>query len=385
MRSPLTMMLHLILSCCLLNAVQGYANPNAGSISGKVVSSAGTAIPGARITIINRSNENHFEAVTDCSGTYQTSVLPGNFGVRFQAQGFRSDTRAPIRVEMSRATRVDARLRTDNAVRREVDNGAGTDVRLGAITGTVTNEAGVAIPASITATNETGTRYASTTDSAGVYHLSNLVGGSYDVSIRTERFRSGTPKTVIVKPAHVSCVDFQPVVKEEGIEVCSGSCPILDTDSSLPQPGIEIDIYSKTNVVKQDSVVWLTVVLRNRSDHSVFIPPNPNPSILGYEIFAFGRCSCPGQLGSRDLVLNASASTSPLKTKSPGDGTRLPPGGVLTDKIGLTTFGGLNHPGTYSVVVKRPQVSMSSKCCDSVKDMPIVWSNRIGVTVIAAE
>ena len=70
-----------------------------------------------------------------------------------------------------------------------------------------------------------GTRYASATDSAGVYRLSNLVSGSYDLSIKTERFHFGTPKTVIVKPAHVSCVGFQPVVKEgirEDIEVCSG-------------------------------------------------------------------------------------------------------------------------------------------------------------------
>jgi len=75
MRTTLIIMMHLILSCCLLNAVQGSTNPHAGSISGKVVDSAGSAIPGARITIIKLSNENHFETVTDCGGTYQTSVV----------------------------------------------------------------------------------------------------------------------------------------------------------------------------------------------------------------------------------------------------------------------------------------------------------------------
>ena len=133
MRTALTMMLHIFLSCCLLNAVQGSTNPNAGSISGKVVDSAGNAIPGARVTIIHHSNENHFETVTDCSGTYQADVLPGNYALRFEGQGFRSKSIASLHVEMSQATRIDARLRIDKAVKRELVHDAGADLRFGAI------------------------------------------------------------------------------------------------------------------------------------------------------------------------------------------------------------------------------------------------------------
>ena len=82
-----------------------------GSIVGNVADSSGSAIPGAKVTLTNLNTNITQAADADGTGAYTfVNLLPGNYAIVVEKQGFKKLTRPSIEVQVQSAIRVDAML-----------------------------------------------------------------------------------------------------------------------------------------------------------------------------------------------------------------------------------------------------------------------------------
>jgi hypothetical protein len=82
-----------------------------GRIEGKVTDPKGAAIPGATVTVINKSTKQSLTAVTDGQGRYKVEGLPaGTYDVAISAKGFKDGQQADVTVEDGSVKPVDSRL-----------------------------------------------------------------------------------------------------------------------------------------------------------------------------------------------------------------------------------------------------------------------------------
>jgi hypothetical protein len=82
-----------------------------GSIVGVVKDAQGGIVPGATVTIVNRSTNLTREAVTDAQGAYNfVNVLPGPYDVKVALTGFREGVRSNVPVTIGQIARVDMTL-----------------------------------------------------------------------------------------------------------------------------------------------------------------------------------------------------------------------------------------------------------------------------------
>ena len=62
-----------------------------GSIQGTILDSSGAVIPSAKVTIRNKDTDQTFQVATSSSGAYTSgAIVPGNYSVRAEAQGFKT-------------------------------------------------------------------------------------------------------------------------------------------------------------------------------------------------------------------------------------------------------------------------------------------------------
>jgi hypothetical protein len=112
---------------------------------------------------------------------------------------------------------------------------AAAQVLYGSIIGTVQDPTGAVVPrASITITNKaTGLSRESTTDDAGRYSLVNVLGGSYDLKVTAQGFRTATQTDVTVTINTVSRVGVRLEVGAVTEQVTvAASAALLQTDKS---------------------------------------------------------------------------------------------------------------------------------------------------------
>ena len=88
------MILFLVLSSGCIEArhgrpiVGGSVVPNpTGTISGTVTSSAGTPLEGRRVTAIEMTTEQHYDATTANNGGYTIKVPPGRYRMEVELRG----------------------------------------------------------------------------------------------------------------------------------------------------------------------------------------------------------------------------------------------------------------------------------------------------------
>ena len=82
-----------------------------GRIEGKITDPKGAAIPGAAVTVTNKTTNQTFTAVTDPQGKYKVEGLPpGVYDVSVSAKGFKAGTQADIKVEDDGVKAVDVKL-----------------------------------------------------------------------------------------------------------------------------------------------------------------------------------------------------------------------------------------------------------------------------------
>src|SRR5206468_1487995 len=77
-----------VLLLCLTSAAM--AQTEMGSITGRVVDSSGSAVPGAEVKLVNQATSASQRALTESSGDFVfTTVLPGVYTVSVSAKGFK--------------------------------------------------------------------------------------------------------------------------------------------------------------------------------------------------------------------------------------------------------------------------------------------------------
>src|SRR5258708_21105061 len=103
----------------------------------------------------------------------------------------------------------------------------------GSISGSATDPQGAVVPgATVTATNtETGVAYTSTTDSAGIFRINAIPAGSYNVTIKADKFKTTETKTVSVSAGgETGLGNIVISIGETGTVVeVAGVAPLVDT------------------------------------------------------------------------------------------------------------------------------------------------------------
>ncbi|MGA2263160.1 MAG: carboxypeptidase regulatory-like domain-containing protein, partial [Acidobacteriota bacterium] len=93
----------------LFGAPLGAQQPT-GSITGMVTDPSAAVIPGAAVTVTNKATDMTLKLSTTAAGVYTaSSLLPGAYEVRVEAQGFKTAV-LELTVEVGRVTPADVRL-----------------------------------------------------------------------------------------------------------------------------------------------------------------------------------------------------------------------------------------------------------------------------------
>lgn len=101
---------------CLLLAVCGsvalYAQDVSGSIGGTVLDPSGAAVANAKVSIINTDRNQTVRTITtDVSGVYNATFLPiGNYNVKVEAAGFKTQTRTGIVLNVNDALKINMQM-----------------------------------------------------------------------------------------------------------------------------------------------------------------------------------------------------------------------------------------------------------------------------------
>src|SRR5262249_257904 len=152
-----------------------------GAITGKVLDPQGVGIAGAHIAIVEDKTGWSYDTATNCAGSFGRPNLPaGSYHVRFEAQWFRRKDQV-VQVNSMEAGRLDAKLQMMVPAGGPEIMAEQQGPPTGAIQGVVMEPSGEIVPARVLITDKaTGARFETTTDSRGVYRLSNLPAGKYE-------------------------------------------------------------------------------------------------------------------------------------------------------------------------------------------------------------
>jgi len=82
-----------------------------GTITGEVKDPSGAAVAGAEVTAQNVSTNATRSEKTNSDGVYSfAALLPGTYGLRVEMQGFRSEARSGVELQVQQTARVDFNL-----------------------------------------------------------------------------------------------------------------------------------------------------------------------------------------------------------------------------------------------------------------------------------
>jgi hypothetical protein len=99
MRPGRSVQLCLVTAIALTMSRAAGAQVAGASLSGRVVDQAGSAVPGAMVTVSETGTNRSRTAVTDADGVYTVpSLAPGGYRIRVELSGFRTLTRDGIRL-----------------------------------------------------------------------------------------------------------------------------------------------------------------------------------------------------------------------------------------------------------------------------------------------
>lgn len=87
------------------------AQNTTGSITGRLTDTTGAVVSGAKITVVNTGTGEKRALTTDASGNYTaTLLLPGNYSVTSEREGFKTEVRNGITLQVDQTVRVDISL-----------------------------------------------------------------------------------------------------------------------------------------------------------------------------------------------------------------------------------------------------------------------------------
>src|ERR1022692_98737 len=97
--------------CISLLAITALAQSERGTITGVVHDSSGAIVPGATVTIVNRSTNVTLTATTNEAGEYtMPSLPPGIYNVKVNKQGFRTSEESGLTLDAAQTVRADLAL-----------------------------------------------------------------------------------------------------------------------------------------------------------------------------------------------------------------------------------------------------------------------------------
>jgi len=100
-----------LLSMLLFAAPAAWGQTTFGSITGLITDASGAVIPGAQVTLINLGTTEKRTQTTGNDGIYHfVNLLPGNYSVAVDKEGFKSFTRTPVLVEVQQEVRIDVKM-----------------------------------------------------------------------------------------------------------------------------------------------------------------------------------------------------------------------------------------------------------------------------------
>ena len=101
-----------------------------GSMVGNVTDPNGSAVPGAKVEVVNLGTRATKSTTTDDSGSFSlTDLTPGVYNVTVSAASFKKELRETVQIEANKVRRVDAQLQVGE-VQETVVIGAGAEVPL---------------------------------------------------------------------------------------------------------------------------------------------------------------------------------------------------------------------------------------------------------------
>jgi hypothetical protein len=100
----------------LLATVTSWGQLYSGSVTGLVTDSTGAVLPGASVTLADEDKGTSFNSVTDSGGRYLfRDVSPASYRITVTAQGFQSQDRTGIRIDVDQNATVNFSLPVGNA------------------------------------------------------------------------------------------------------------------------------------------------------------------------------------------------------------------------------------------------------------------------------
>jgi hypothetical protein len=100
-----------ILLCLSAIAIPAWTQTSTGEITGLITDSSGAVTPKAEIEVMNSGSGTRWKAVTNDSGYYTVPLLPpGDYAITVHMPGFKTTTRAGIKVEVAAVLRIDFKL-----------------------------------------------------------------------------------------------------------------------------------------------------------------------------------------------------------------------------------------------------------------------------------
>ena len=109
----------------LIHAIHSQGQTTNGLITGSVTDSTGATVPGAVVTVTNPATGVPRTATSNESGTYVVPQLaPGNYDISVKKQGFATEKRADLQLEVNQSVTLDFKLGVASAAQTVEVTGA---------------------------------------------------------------------------------------------------------------------------------------------------------------------------------------------------------------------------------------------------------------------
>src|SRR4051794_29647816 len=92
-----------------------WAQSTGAEITGTITDGTGSVVPNAAVVITNTQTNLQRSLNTNASGVYDApSLQPGVYSVKVTAQGFRTDVRSEVEMQVGQVARLDFQLQVGN-------------------------------------------------------------------------------------------------------------------------------------------------------------------------------------------------------------------------------------------------------------------------------
>src|SRR5438552_17115062 len=105
----------LFVGCILFNIGAIRAQVSTGEVTGTVIDPSGAVVSGATVTLTNPATNSQRAVRTNSAGVYDLPALPpGTYSLKVEMQGFASQVRNDIELQVGQVAGIDVTLKVGN-------------------------------------------------------------------------------------------------------------------------------------------------------------------------------------------------------------------------------------------------------------------------------